>query len=359
MVEWTQSPTVEFAESWNISWGPPDSDDPITSTISSQRGGPAPPREEDRVRSTVAIVYFFTSIFGVVGNTLVVVVILRFPKIRNKSVSNYYILNLAVADELHLLTLPFFCHATFANDWIFGDTVCRLAHVLRECNKFASVFTLAALSIDRFLATYHQLGHLRRIGVGVTVCFVIWVVCLAGCAPYLVHCRVQVREAGRRSCQFQWSVLQSVPARRLWIYMQLVFGLAVPFAMIASFNVLLLRRLRSITLRRSSMDRSSVQSRNHSGMARLVIVIVCIFMVSHLPYHVIEVIALKTYEQFVLMRKVPSAQYREVFIYVNVLAQVLVYLSSCSNPIVYGVINKNYSKNQRRNFFGREIASLL
>jgi len=28
--------------------------------------------------------------------------------------------------------------------------------VFRECSKFTSVFTLCALSLDRFLATYHH-----------------------------------------------------------------------------------------------------------------------------------------------------------------------------------------------------------
>lgn len=295
MVESTRSSIAEFPDTWNLSWRSSDCDDPITSTVTSQRGAELFTVAEivERVRSPVAIVYFVTSILGVIGNTLVVVVILRFPKVRNKSVSNYYILNLAVADELHLMTLPFFVHATFTNDWVFGDAICRIAYVFRECNKFASIFTLTALSIDRFLATYHNLGHLRKIGVGIAVCFGIWVVCLAGCAPYLVHSRVLYgSEGGRRSCQFTWTAIVAVPARRLWTYLHLVFGLVVPFAAIASFNFLLLRRLRSITLRRSSMDRNGVQSRNHSGMARLVIVIVCIFMVSHLPYHVVEIISL-------------------------------------------------------------------
>jgi len=50
-------------------------------------------------------------------------------------VANYYILNLAVADELFVLTLPFLCVATFTGDWAFGDLACRLTYALRETYK--------------------------------------------------------------------------------------------------------------------------------------------------------------------------------------------------------------------------------
>jgi len=39
---------------------------------------------------------------------------------------NYYIWNLALADELFVLTLPFFCYATWTGDWIFGPVTCKV-----------------------------------------------------------------------------------------------------------------------------------------------------------------------------------------------------------------------------------------
>jgi len=38
----------------------------------------------------------------------------------------------------------------------------------------------------------------------------------------------------------------------------------------------------------------------------------------------------------------PSPNYTTVFIYANTAAQILVYVSSCCNPIIYGIFNHNY-----------------
>lgn len=105
------------------------------------------------VKHTTVVFYLVTFVFGLFGNSLVMYVVARFEKVRRRSVSNYYIWNLALADELFVLTLPFFCYVTYTGDWIFGASACRILYVFRESNKFASVFTLAALSADRYLAT--------------------------------------------------------------------------------------------------------------------------------------------------------------------------------------------------------------
>jgi len=226
----------------------------------------------------------------------------RFSEVRQRSVSNYYILNLAVADELFVLTLPFLCIATYSADWAFGDSACRLTYALRETNKYASLLTLVALSIDRCLATYHRLAHLRSIAIGVGVCFVIWVVSLVGAGtPYAVY-SVVLERAGSRSCQVRWPWAGQVAAQRAWTYGHLLIGVVVPLVIIAVANVLLLHRLRSFAghstgVRRgtsaclSSQGNSSVRRQRASqNMARLVLAIVFIFIVCQLPYHVIEVL---------------------------------------------------------------------
>ena len=36
--------------------------------------------------------------------------------------------------------------------------------------------------------------------------------------------------------------------------------------------------------------------------------------------------------------------YARIFIYCNTVAQILVFLSSCCNPVIYGIFNQNYSQ---------------
>jgi len=84
------------------------------------------PTPDSSIKHAILPFFLATFAFGVFGNTLVMYVIAKFPRIRMRSVSNYYIWNLALADELLVLTLPFYCYATYANDWIFGTVACKV-----------------------------------------------------------------------------------------------------------------------------------------------------------------------------------------------------------------------------------------
>eukprot|EP00079_Xenopus_tropicalis_P018632 XP_004920705.1 PREDICTED: somatostatin receptor type 2-like [Xenopus tropicalis] len=59
----------------------------------------------------LTFIYFVVCIVGLCGNTLVIYVILRYAKM--KTITNIYILNLAIADELFMLGLFIFCWLPF------------------------------------------------------------------------------------------------------------------------------------------------------------------------------------------------------------------------------------------------------
>ena len=233
--------------------------------------------------------------------------------------------------------------------------------MFRECNKFASVYTLVALSIDRFLATFHQFGRFRQIRCGLAACAAIWTICLMLSTPYWLFSQVVHTSANRPSCKIKWP---SMTVHRVWTYCSLVLGLLAPFIVIATFSVLLLRRVRgrtggaaggaASTAARMSMgctgaaDRMSTTrlerlNRLNSSMTRVVLVIVAMFGVCQLPYYVMEVISLVVIDRLAQTPPRPlSPRTARALIYCNVVVQILVFLSSCCNPIVYGILNKNY-----------------
>jgi hypothetical protein len=305
----------------------------------------------------------------------------RHSAIRRRSISNYYILNLAVADDLFLLTLPFFCVATYTSNWSFGNAACKLAYVFRESNRFAGLLTLAALTVDRCLATCRSSSQYRRIPVGLAVCIAVWVVSLVASWPYLIHARVSAGPSTRLSCRLEWQQYP-VLVRRVWIYSQLVLGLIVPFAVVVGANALLVIRLRrrllyrlrspdrsvsstsnetrgsvcqarSSLLSRQSQRRQSHHLHHHHHrpeaaarravtMAKLVLVVVVVFVGCQLPYHAVELASLITHERYLATKTLPSDEWQSLFMYVNVAAQLLVFASSCCNPFVYGIFNSNY-----------------
>lgn len=228
------------------------------------------------LRAVTLTLYMTIFIFGVLGNTLTIYVIGRlYAELRQRratggrrnaagsgggggtgsqSVSNVYILNLAAADLLFLLTLPLFCYMTWARHWTFGELTCKLALSVRETNKYASVLILVALSVDRCLATFHRVSiGWRQTPVAVVVCLGIWVVCLAGVGgPPMAYGQLVAKGGGRYDCRFSLPWMTDSRTRRTWTLAQLALNVIIPFAIIVAVNIVLLRRLRSFAAKSSN-----------------------------------------------------------------------------------------------------------
>jgi len=158
-------------------------------------------------RVAILVTYLVTFAVGVTGNSLVLYVVVGHRQMRAKSVANYYIGNLALADINFVATLPLFCWTTYTSDWPFGDFVCKLAYSVHDGMRFVGVFTLAALSVDRYVASYYNLGRCRTTNVGRMVCAVIWLSFAVMTLPYWLYASTNLvpsGTAGRRSCRVDW-----------------------------------------------------------------------------------------------------------------------------------------------------------
>lgn len=94
---------------------------------SDPNGNYSEPRElhQDKTSSVVlTFLNFMVCAVGLCGNTLVIYVILRYAKM--KTVTNIYILNLAVADVLCMMSLPFIALQLALVHWPFGEALCRV-----------------------------------------------------------------------------------------------------------------------------------------------------------------------------------------------------------------------------------------
>uniref|UniRef100_G3PCN7 Urotensin-2 receptor 3 n=1 Tax=Gasterosteus aculeatus aculeatus TaxID=481459 RepID=G3PCN7_GASAC len=67
------------------------------------------------------------------------------------------VLSLALADLLYLFTAPFIVYDSLASGWAFGEPGCRLLLSLDLLTMHASIFTLTAMSLDRYRAVAHPL----------------------------------------------------------------------------------------------------------------------------------------------------------------------------------------------------------
>lgn len=94
------------------------------------------------------ILYAIVCIVGLFGNTLVIYVVLRFSKMQ--TVTNMYILNLAIADECFLIGIPFLIMTMYSGEWTFGKGMCKAYMVSTSITQFTSSIFLFIMSADRY-----------------------------------------------------------------------------------------------------------------------------------------------------------------------------------------------------------------
>ena len=312
--------------------------------INRSVGYPGPSTSEEALKYITLVLYLITFCAGLFGNGLVIYILIRFKSVRSKSVANIYILNLSVADLVFIFTMPLFCYATYTKDWIFGNPMCKITFVFREINKFGSIFTLMALSVDRFLASFHTLSYLRTNQVGKYVCLGVWVASFAMCTPYIMY-SYSVNSRGKSTCKINWPVIDNISHMKAWSYSQLTIGLIVPVFVILVSYLLLMHRLKAIMKFRQA-QRAKKPSRK---MTKTIAIVVVIFLVCQVPYYILDMVSVMKREKIHLLALEgivyqPAEWEWSLFVYCNALAQMLVFISSCCNPVIYGVTNDNFSK---------------
>ncbi|TRZ00665.1 hypothetical protein DNTS_031672 [Danionella cerebrum] len=100
------------------------------------------------VAAALTLAYLFIFLLCMVGNVLVCLIVLENRRMR--TVTNLFILNLAVSD----LLVGVFCIPTTLVDnlitgWPFTNMVCKMSGLVQGMSVSASVFTLVAIAVDR------------------------------------------------------------------------------------------------------------------------------------------------------------------------------------------------------------------
>lgn len=102
--------------------------------------------------------------------------------------ANIYLLNLALADVLLLIALPFRIDSVLRGSWIFGDPFCRINFFMLSVNQSASIAFITVLVVDRFyriVHPHHPVCHLSIKSIVMVSCGV-WAAVVTLCLPLLV-----------------------------------------------------------------------------------------------------------------------------------------------------------------------------
>ncbi|KAK6490914.1 galanin receptor type 1-like [Huso huso] len=271
---------------------------------------------------------------GVLGNSMVITVLARNKPGEHRSTTNIFILNLSIADLSYLLfCIPFQSTVYMLPTWVLGAFICKFIHYFFTVSMLVSIFTLSAMSVDRYIAIVHSrkassIRVARHVLTGVVA---IWILSLAMAAPVAYHQSIVKRGGNSTYC---WEVWPDLKHKKIYVVCTFVFGYVLPLVLISLCYAKVLNHLHK---KLRNMSKKSEESKKKT--AQTVLVVIVVFCISWLPHHVVHL--------WVEFGSFPLNQASFVF---RIAAHCLAYSNSSVNPIIYAFLSENFRKAYKQVF---------
>lgn len=269
--------------------------------------------------------------FGLIGNSLVIITYTFYK--RTKTMTDVYLFNVAVADLIFVLALPFIIFNE-QNSWIMGSVACKILRSAYSINLYSGMLLLACISGDRYIAIVqarrsfgarsHALIYSRLI------CSVIWFFAVALTLPTLMYtARYDEPNLGGGNatvmCQLLFSTAETAKLMKVLVpSLQMAVGFLVPLlVMVFCYSSIVSTLLRA-------------QSTQRHKAVRVVLAVVVVFIICHLPYNV----TLLTHT--VSLFKERTCETEKTKLKVLAVSRSVAYLHCCLNPVLYAFIGVRF-----------------
>ncbi|KAJ8378701.1 hypothetical protein AAFF_G00237500 [Aldrovandia affinis] len=200
--------------------------------------------------------------------------------------THVYMINLAVADLAVILFLPFKIHDVFNQP--DASVLCTVVITTRYLNMYVSVFTVAAISVHRFVAVrfpFHARARGSRKVTALAVCVLIWAVVATTCAVF----RKEFYPGKMQSC----SERKPTPLPLHFMLVLLIAGFLLPFC-----TMLLCSSQTIVTL----LKEKGASPHREEKIKSIAIITanMIVFIVCYTPFHI--VLLIKNIEQGTVCR---------------------------------------------------------
>ncbi|NXG57858.1 BKRB1 protein, partial [Hemiprocne comata] len=268
-------------------------------------------------------------IIGMLGN--IFVLLTYFLHKSPLKIAEIYLMNLAVADLIFLMCLPFWA-ANIRNEfnWPFGNFLCRSTSASISLNMYTSIYLLVAVSGDRYLTFVHTLNHrgIRSKAVAKRICLLTWFFGILLSVPTFMFRTVKHLPLWNISaCALDFPTPSWITAESLVLN---VVGFVLPSAAITFLNFSTIRALRKKARERRALRTKCCKKHKGTKATRLIFAVVLMFLLCWTPYHFFVFLDI-LFETEVIK----GCFWGELLNFGEQFGYTLAITNSCINPVIY------------------------
>ncbi|NXC32652.1 BKRB1 protein, partial [Campylorhamphus procurvoides] len=253
-------------------------------------------------------------------------------------IAEIYLMNLAVADLIFLMGLPFWA-ANIRNkfNWPFGSFLCRSTSASISLNMYTSIYLLVAVSADRYLTLVHTLNHrkIRSRTIARGICLLIWFFGILLSVPVFTFRTVKDLPTWNISaCTLDFPTPAWQTAEKLVLN---IVGFVLPSTAIIFLNFSTIR-----SLQKSAKERRALSSKDYKGhkatkATTLIFTVVLLFLFCWTPHHFFAF--LDTLHRTEVIK---GCFWEELINFGEQFSYMLATTNSCINPMIYVFVGKYF-----------------
>ncbi|ABQ43634.1 chemokine inhibitor [Tanapox virus] len=277
----------------------------------------------DNNKTIISFVYCMLFIFGLLGNLLVIYVLTYCKKL--STVTDIFLLNLAISDLLFVMSFPFQIHYQLSQ-WIFGNFMCKIVSGLYYIGFYSGMFFVTVMSVYRYISIVHITYSLKikTVKIGYISSLLIWIISIVLTTPLVVvyqvekHDQTLVCYAFYNNKTFIW---------RLFINFEInIIGMLIPFVILLFCYVKILMQLKKC------------KNKNKVKAIRLILIIVFVNIIFWIPFNVVlfltSIHSLHFLEGCKTFKKITYALY---------VTEIISSSHCCINPLIYSLAGEKFN----------------
>ncbi|KAH9500571.1 putative G-protein coupled receptor 19 [Bulinus truncatus] len=287
-------------------------------------------RRSQAVIAIQSMVLGAVSLLGLLGNTLVIVVIHRSRRVQ--STTNYFVTSIALGDTaLVLLSSPFVCARVIMREWAAGGVTCRVVRFLQLTSMSATCFVMVAICADRFYTVIYPLSFKVTRETAKRMIAAAWAasVLISGLCLYFFEVRrvVTAGDVTRAFCP------TFIPSGRwsgvIYAAVCVTAQFICPLMLLAVGYSRILHHVRSVRNARHCRRSNAPVPRTKVKMVKMLMLLSAMTLLLYLPYYTAQALHCFSYRTY-LSDDVFFASYWSIG------------ASAAAKPVVYACQNSNF-----------------